>query len=164
MIRAIVFDLDNTLLDFMSMKRRAVEAAVDAMIDAGLPLERDEAEREIFAIYDREGIEYQRVFDDLLTRVHRDAVTRSAQLVDVLLGLINAVIRPILILLTLPVTILTLGLFAFVINAFMFAITAWIVPGFDISGFLPALLGSLLLSLANAIISAMEDNIRLGAR
>lgn len=66
MIRAIVFDLDNTLLDFMSMKRRAVEAAVDAMIDAGLPLARDEAEREIFAIYEREGIEHQRVFDDLL--------------------------------------------------------------------------------------------------
>lgn len=66
MIRAIVFDLDNTLLDFMSMKRRAVEAAVDAMIDAGLPLDRDEAEREIFAIYEREGIEHQRVFDDLL--------------------------------------------------------------------------------------------------
>ena len=66
MIRAIVFDLDNTLVDFMSMKRLAVEAAIDAMIDAGLPLGRDEAEREIFAIYEREGIEYQRVFDDLL--------------------------------------------------------------------------------------------------
>lgn len=66
MIRAIVFDLDNTLVDFMSMKRLAVEAAIDAMIDAGLPLDRDEAERQIFAIYDREGIEYQQVFDDLL--------------------------------------------------------------------------------------------------
>ncbi|MBW3661286.1 MAG: HAD-IA family hydrolase [Gemmatimonadetes bacterium] len=66
MIRAIVFDLDNTLVDFMSMKRLAVEAAIDAMIDAGLPLDRDEAEDRIFAIYDREGIEYQRVFDDLL--------------------------------------------------------------------------------------------------
>jgi putative hydrolase of the HAD superfamily len=65
-IRAIVFDLDNTLLDFMSMKRRAVEAAVDAMIDAGLPLGRDEAERAVFEIYGREGIEHQRVFDDLL--------------------------------------------------------------------------------------------------
>lgn len=72
MIRAIVFDLDNTLVDFMSMKRRAVEAAVDAMIDAGLPLSREEAEREIFAIYEREGIEYQRVFDELLeTRLGR---------------------------------------------------------------------------------------------
>jgi putative hydrolase of the HAD superfamily len=65
-IRAIVFDLDNTLVDFMSMKKLAVKAAIDAMIDAGLPLDRDDAEREIFAIYDREGIEYQRVLDDLL--------------------------------------------------------------------------------------------------
>jgi putative hydrolase of the HAD superfamily len=65
-IRAIVFDLDNTLTDFMTMKRMAVEAAIDAMIDAGLPLGREEAEREIFAIYAREGIEHQTVFDDLL--------------------------------------------------------------------------------------------------
>ncbi len=67
-IRAIVFDLDNTLTDFMTMKRMAVEAAIGAMIDAGLPLDRDEAEREIFAIYAREGIEHQTVFDDLLAQ------------------------------------------------------------------------------------------------
>lgn len=66
MIRAIVFDLDNTLVDFMSMKKVSVDAAVDAMIDAGLPLDAEAAERRIYAIYDREGIEYQRVFDDLL--------------------------------------------------------------------------------------------------
>lgn len=66
MIRAIVFDLDNTLVDFMSMKRLAVEAAIDAMIDAGLPLDRDDAETAIFDIYEEKGIEYQRVFDDLL--------------------------------------------------------------------------------------------------
>jgi len=66
MIRAIVFDLDNTLVDFMTMKRLAVAAAIEAMIDAGLPLDRQTAEREIFAIYEREGIEYQNVFDDLL--------------------------------------------------------------------------------------------------
>lgn len=66
MIRAIIFDLDNTLVDFMLMKRMAVEAAIDAMIDAGLELDRDAAEQEILAIYEREGIEYQRVFDDFL--------------------------------------------------------------------------------------------------
>jgi putative hydrolase of the HAD superfamily len=66
MIRAIIFDLDNTLVDFMSMKRQSVAASVDAMIDAGLPIGREEAEREIFEIYEREGIEYQRVFDELL--------------------------------------------------------------------------------------------------
>lgn len=67
MIRAIIFDLDNTLVDFMSMKRLAVGAAVDAMIDAGLELDRAAAESDIMAIYDREGIEYQRVFDDFLS-------------------------------------------------------------------------------------------------
>ena len=66
MIRAVIFDLDNTLVDFMQMKRLAVRAAVDAMIDAGLDLDARVAEREIQAIYDREGIEYQRVFDDFL--------------------------------------------------------------------------------------------------
>lgn len=68
MIRAIIFDLDNTLVDFLSMKRLAVEAAVDAMIDAGLPLDRERAEKAVFAIYDREGIEYQNVFDELLDK------------------------------------------------------------------------------------------------
>lgn len=66
MIRAIIFDLDNTLLDFMSMKRLAVEAAIDAMIDAGLAVESDAAECEILEIYEKEGIEYQTVFDDFL--------------------------------------------------------------------------------------------------
>ncbi|MGH7564658.1 MAG: TIGR02253 family HAD-type hydrolase [Gemmatimonadota bacterium] len=66
MIRAVIFDLDNTLVDFMRMKRMAIRAAIDAMIDAGLALDRGAAESEIQAIYDREGIEYQRVFDDFL--------------------------------------------------------------------------------------------------
>jgi putative hydrolase of the HAD superfamily len=66
MIRAIIFDLDNTLLDFMTMKRRAVEAAVDGMLDAGLELPKDVARERIFRIYDQEGIEYQRVFDAFL--------------------------------------------------------------------------------------------------
>ena len=66
MIRAVIFDLDNTLVDFMTMKRRAVDAAVDAMIDAGLGLSKEAARERIFAVYDARGIEYQRVFDDFL--------------------------------------------------------------------------------------------------
>lgn len=66
MIRAIIFDLDNTLTDFMLTKRRAVDAAIAAMIDAGLEVDPDAAEAEILAIYEREGIEYQSVFDDFL--------------------------------------------------------------------------------------------------
>lgn len=70
MIRAIVFDLDNTLVDFMEMKRLAVDAAVHAMIDTGLDLGVEEAKAGIQRVYDREGIEYQRVFDDFLLAEH----------------------------------------------------------------------------------------------
>jgi putative hydrolase of the HAD superfamily len=66
MIKAIIFDLDNTLVDFMLMKERAVHAAVHAMIDSGLKMTMDEAVAKINAIYKREGIEYQQVFDEFL--------------------------------------------------------------------------------------------------
>src|SRR5437762_130091 len=66
MIRSIVFDLDNTLVDFMAMKRQAIEAAIDAMLDAGLELERTEIKTRIDTIYKERGIEYQQVFDDLI--------------------------------------------------------------------------------------------------
>jgi putative hydrolase of the HAD superfamily len=66
MIRAIIFDLDNTLVDFMAMKRLAVDAAIVAMIDAGLTLTRDEILEKINTIYNEKGMEYQYVFDTLL--------------------------------------------------------------------------------------------------
>lgn len=66
MIRAVVFDVDNTLVDFRKWKNAAVDAAVVAMIDAGLDLTQEQARRKIFAIYDEKGIEYQGVFDDFL--------------------------------------------------------------------------------------------------
>ena len=66
MLKAIVFDLDNTLVDFMTMKRVAVDAAVDAMLDAGIDLERAEIRQRIDVIYQERGIEYQQVFDDLI--------------------------------------------------------------------------------------------------
>jgi len=65
-IRAIVFDLDNTLVDFMKMKADAVTAAIDGMIDAGLDLPREAVRSRIDAIYQEQGLEYQRVFDRLL--------------------------------------------------------------------------------------------------
>jgi len=68
MIRAIVFDLDNTLVDFMRMKHEAVEAAIDGMIDAGLALPREAVRARIDAIYQELGLEYQNVFDRLLER------------------------------------------------------------------------------------------------
>ena len=66
MIRAIVLDLDNTLVDFMKMKADAVTAAIDGMIDAGLALPRDSVRARIDAIYQEQGLEYQLVFDRLL--------------------------------------------------------------------------------------------------
>ena len=66
MIRAIIFDLDNTLTDFMKMKRASIDAAVDGMLDAGLTLTREEVASRIYQVYDREGIEYQQVFDRFL--------------------------------------------------------------------------------------------------
>jgi len=66
MLRAVIFDLDNTLTDFMRMKRVSIKTAVEAMIDAGLQMPPDEATRKLFEIYDREGIEDQRVFDRFL--------------------------------------------------------------------------------------------------
>jgi len=66
MIRAVIFDLDNTLTDFMKMKRAAIDAAVDGMLDAGLTLSREDVAARIYKVYDREGIEYQQVFDIFL--------------------------------------------------------------------------------------------------
>ena len=69
MIKAVIFDLDNTLMDFMKMKDDALTAAVKAMIDSGLQMDHDEAKRRLYAIYDREGIEYQNIFDSFLADV-----------------------------------------------------------------------------------------------
>ena len=66
MIKAVIFDLDNTLVDFMAMKRQAVDAAIHAMRDAGFKLSADEIHGRIDAIYKQRGIEFQNVFDELL--------------------------------------------------------------------------------------------------
>lgn len=65
-IKAVVFDVDNTLVNFMRMKRHAVEAAVEAMIDAGLKGTQQEVVDKIFTVYWREGIEDQHIFDKVL--------------------------------------------------------------------------------------------------
>jgi putative hydrolase of the HAD superfamily len=65
-VRAIIFDLDNTLTDFMRMKAEAVNAAIDGMIDAGLHLPREAVRARIDAIYKEQGLEFQQVFDALL--------------------------------------------------------------------------------------------------
>ncbi len=69
MIKAVVFDLDNTLVDFMAMKRQSIDAAITAMIDAGLNMGVEDVKQHIDTIYNEQGIEYQKVFDELLTTV-----------------------------------------------------------------------------------------------
>lgn len=78
----------------------------------------------------------------------------SAMLAAAVIGLLNAFVRPLLILLTLPVTVLTLGLFLFVINALTFQMASSLLEGFQVHGFWQALLGSVLYSLCSIVIDA----------
>lgn len=71
------------------------------------------------------------------------------------LGIVNAVIKPILFVLTFPLTVITLGLFLAVLNAIMLRITAWIVPSFQIDGWLAAILGALLLSIVSMVTNGI---------
>lgn len=84
--------------------------------------------------------------------VHIDTLY-SALVAVVILGLVNSVIRPLFILLTLPVTLLTLGLFLFVINALMFWFAGDILSGFRVDGFVAALFGSIVYSVASWLFS-----------
>lgn len=73
------------------------------------------------------------------------------------IGLFNIILRPVLVVLTLPVTVVTLGLFLFVINALMFWAAAYVLDGFQVSGFVGALVGSLIYSVLGIVIdSALE--------
>jgi len=79
----------------------------------------------------------------------------SAFFAAALLGILNAVLRPVLLILTLPVNILTLGLFTFVINALLLKMVSGVVPGFEVVGFWPAILGSLVISLVSWLLNAL---------
>ena len=81
----------------------------------------------------------------------------TALILVVVLGLINAVIRPILILLTLPINILTLGLFTLVINALLVLLASVVLPGFAVTNFWQAMLFSILVSIFSSILSMLTD-------
>lgn len=83
----------------------------------------------------------------------------AALLAAVVIGLVNAIVKPILILLTLPLTILTLGLFLFVVNAITIQLAGWLTPGFDVTGLLPALIGSILLTLITSVINLLVGRV-----
>ena len=81
----------------------------------------------------------------------------AAMLAALVIGLLNIVVRPVLVVLTLPVTVLTLGLFLFIINALVFWMAAGVLDGFHVRGFLAAVVGSLLYTVIGVVIeSALE--------
>lgn len=79
----------------------------------------------------------------------------SALLAAAVMGLLNTLVRPVLVLLTLPVTVVTVGLFLFVINALMFWAAASLLDGLDVNGFWSALLGSLIYSVLMLVVDAL---------
>ena len=86
--------------------------------------------------------------------VHIDS-TGTLILAAILLGIVNAIVRPIAFILTLPITILTLGLFLLVLNALMVWLVAWILPGFHVGGFKGAFLTAIIVWLVSWVASAL---------
>jgi len=88
-----------------------------------------------------------------------------ALIAGLILGLVNALVRPILVILTLPFTLITLGLFLLVVNTICLALTAALVPGFEISGFFAAFLGALIVTMVSWILSGLtKDDDRRRSR
>jgi putative membrane protein len=85
---------------------------------------------------------------------------QTLALASLVLGLVNALVKPVLLLLTLPLTILTLGLFYFVVNGIAFALAAALVPGFSVASFGTAILGALVVSVVSWAIGALAGNWR----
>jgi len=83
------------------------------------------------------------------------ASTSTLLLAALVFGVVNTFIKPLVSLLSLPITILTLGLFHFVINAGLLALTAWLTPGFTVSGFWPALFGAIIVSLVATFLDGI---------
>jgi putative membrane protein len=84
--------------------------------------------------------------------IHVDGVL-ALLIAAFVLGIVNAIVRPVLVILTLPITIVTLGLFLLIINAALFAFVAWVLPGFSVAGIGSALLGWLIVSLVSWLAS-----------
>ena len=77
----------------------------------------------------------------------------AAAIGAIVLGFVNAIVKPLLVIFTLPLTILTLGLFLLVVNAIAFSLVGYLTPGFEVTGFFPAVFGSIVLSVISGIIS-----------
>lgn len=96
------------------------------------------------------------VLAEVLPGVGVDTFTTSI-IVAVVLALLNALVKPILVFLTLPATIVTFGLFLLVINAVIILLVDWLIPGFAVDGFWWALLFSLLLTLAQSVLFSLTE-------
>lgn len=83
---------------------------------------------------------------------------KSLAIAAIVLGLLNALVRPILVLLTLPITVLTLGLFYLIVNGFTFLLASKLVPGFEVSGFWWAVLGALVMSLVSWLVGSFSSS------
>ncbi|MBT4941707.1 MAG: phage holin family protein [Candidatus Magasanikbacteria bacterium] len=81
----------------------------------------------------------------------------AAFITILILGLVNAIIRPIVLFFTLPINILSLGLFTFVVNGFLFWFVSTVVKGFEVSGFVPAFIGALLLTLVSGFTTMLLE-------
>ena len=84
----------------------------------------------------------------------------SLMFIALVFGLVNALVRPFLTLLTCPLIVLTLGIFVLVVNAMMLGLTAWLVPSLTIDGFWPALWGAMVISLVSGIITMLVKDRR----
>lgn len=82
---------------------------------------------------------------------------KSALVAVIIMGLVNVLIKPVLFLISLPITILSLGLFIFVINALMFMLVSAFTPGFKVDGFVSALAGSLVFSVISSILHRLTE-------
>ena len=83
------------------------------------------------------------------------ASVTAAAVAAIVLGLVNAIVKPILVLFTLPLTILTFGLFLLVVNAISLGLVGYFTPGFTVAGFFPAVIGSIVLSLVSGFLNQM---------
>jgi putative membrane protein len=97
---------------------------------------------------------------ELVPGIEHTGSGASLLLIALVFGLVNALIRPLLTLLTCPLIVLTLGLFVLVVNALMLGLTAWLMPSLTVDGFWPAFWGALIISIVSSVISMLIKDER----
>jgi putative membrane protein len=95
----------------------------------------------------------------LIPGIHVDGWT-TLLFAAILMSVVNAIVKPLFLLLTLPITLVTLGAFLLVVNAAMLGLVAWLLPGFSITGFFPALFGWLVMSVTGWVLNSLGKNFQ----